>query len=399
MNERARIFKISGLCLSTYLVSYLVRNLLSVYTPHMLAAADITEAGAALFSSAYMLAYAVGQLLFGTAGDYVKPKYLVSGGLALAGLALTAVPLAGGTLWRTVFFAALGLGLSALRGPLVKVISENMEKNAARVSCLLLSTVSYAGTLCVGLFGVFLRWRTGFFAGAGLCFAFALAAFLLLTVFERRGTIALSCAPGERVSLRELFSVFTLPGFLPFLLISATVEIGGTAIEFWIPTYFNQNLGIGEELSGLLFSVIALLKALCPILCIPLLKPFRDRDDRLMRLCFLLAAVCFGLLLVVPGKWAGVALIFLSVLAFTFCSSVVWGIFIPSLGRYHKVSGANGLLDCTGYAVAAAANLCFSLIMEAFGWTGTVVLWSLIALAGAGWTLIETRRRALPDGT
>ena len=74
------------LCSVAYLAVYIARNILGAVTPKMTADAfsldyigDIT--------AIYLLAYACGQLINGTIGDWIKAKYMICIGLLSAGIA------------------------------------------------------------------------------------------------------------------------------------------------------------------------------------------------------------------------------------------------------------------------------------------------------------------------
>lgn len=69
-------------------------------------------------------------------------------------------------------------------------------------------------------------------------------------------------------------------------------------------------------------------------------------------------------------------------MAMSCSSSLLWSIYIPGLGKTGKVSSVNGVLDCTGYIAAAAANMLFVGIMGSVGWNAVFVLWSAIGMIG-----------------
>ena len=77
---------LGALCSISYFAVYVARNVLGAVTPDML------ESGMTLdyigrISAVYLVAYAIGQLINGAIGDYLKAKYMVSLGLLFAGVA------------------------------------------------------------------------------------------------------------------------------------------------------------------------------------------------------------------------------------------------------------------------------------------------------------------------
>ena len=79
--DMKKALKIGSVCIFTYLINYYIRKLLPVLSTDMIGSGAVTETLYALLSSTYMIAYAVGQLINGVIGDYIKPKYMVSLGL------------------------------------------------------------------------------------------------------------------------------------------------------------------------------------------------------------------------------------------------------------------------------------------------------------------------------
>lgn len=75
-------------------------------------------------------------------------------------------------------------------------------------------------------------------------------------------------------------------------------------------------------------------------------------------------------------------------------SALLWSIYIPGMGKTGKVSSINGILDCTGYIVAAICNFFFGLIAEHLNWMGVVLLWAAIAFVGMAATLFRKRKKA-----
>ena len=132
------------ICIATYMVNYYLRNLLSVMTPALLASGNYTEAHIGLLSSTYMVLYAAGQLVNGILGDRLSPKKMVLIGIITASVATVAFPLTPYPAVQFAYFAALGFGLSMLRGPLMKIISENTEPNQARTICVFFSFASFS---------------------------------------------------------------------------------------------------------------------------------------------------------------------------------------------------------------------------------------------------------------
>ena len=84
--EIKNAFIIGAISSLVYLACYFARNILSVVTPQIVADTKISFEFIGTISTANMFFYAGGQLINGIIGDKIKAKYLVGGGLVLAGL-------------------------------------------------------------------------------------------------------------------------------------------------------------------------------------------------------------------------------------------------------------------------------------------------------------------------
>ena len=385
--ELKNAFKIGFVCVFTYLACYYLRNVLGVFTPQMLETGLFDKQGIALLSSVYMISYAAWQLVNGTLGDYIKPKYMVFIGLMLSGTATTVFGFCQVTAVGIACFVALGIGLSMLRGPLTKVISENTLPQYARVICVALSFMSFFGSFVAGLFAVWMKWNTAFFVSGAISYSMAVFGFIFLTALEKRGVIRQAThIKGEKVKI-DVLGVFKIEKFPIFLIIGMVIEISATSINFWIPTYISEYLGFASNVSGVLFSVISFAKAFCLLFCIPVFKLFKENDVKLVRVMFIVATALFGVMFFVKNAWLNIVIFIVALMATSFATSTLWSIYIPSLGKTGKVSSANGVMDSTGYVAAAISNVLFATIMDNFGWSGIIITWGCVMLFGVIATL------------
>jgi sugar phosphate permease len=386
--------EIGFVCIFTYVINYVLRNLLGVLTPEMINSGICTKEYPALLTSVYMVTYAVGQLINGVLGDHIKPKYMVSGGLSLASVSMFLFYLIHRGTVGVIVFGTLGFGLSMMRGPLVKVISENTKPKHARICCVFLSFSSFAGPLIAGFAALIFDWKTVFLVASLTALAMAIFAFLALTWFEKCGMIV----PIQKATAKNgksnfnVFGLLKLPNFMVYMVVGMVVEIAAASINFWMPTYFNQHLAIGETTSNLLFSMISLLRALCPFLSLFIFRLFRERDVLIVRVAFSCATALFAIMFFVRDPVWNVALFTLGLMCSSVSSATLWSIYIPSLAKTGNVSGANGVLDCTGYAAAALLNLAIVPIMDAGGWGGVIFSWCAIMFIGAAITLFAQKR-------
>jgi len=371
---------VGAVSVGSYVVNYYLRNLLSVFTPQLLDTARFTVEHIGVLSSVYMLLYAVGQLINGFLGDRFPPKNMVLGGILLAGASTAAFPFVPQAHLQIVLFALLGFGLSMVRGPLMKIIAENVPPNAARTICVFFSFASFAGPLIASVFAMLFGWMTAFAVAGGIACCMGVISFTVLSVMERRGLLTYKTSKGE--GLGSITSVFKIDNFVFYMLVACLVEISGASISFWIPTYLTTHLGYAKDVANLVFSAISTLRSLMPFAALAIFRLTGERDVGMMRVGFSVTTVAFVLSAFVTHPIFNTVLLLIALLGMSCVSALLWSIYIPGLGKTGKVSSVNGILDCTGYAAAALANILFAAISSGIGWSGVSLVWA--AIGGIG---------------
>ncbi len=376
----------------SYLASYYTRNLLSVATPNMLETGGYTAEFIGLLSSVYFLVYAIGQLVNGLVGDMINPKYMISIGLVLTGGVVILFPFAPFAWVQVACFALMGVGLSMLRGPIMKMVSENLPKDYSRAICACLSAAAFAGPLVASVLAIVFRWSVMFTVAGCITLAIALVAFVVLSILERKGLFVFHS--GRTAGIRGYAQLFKMENFIFYVVVGGVVEIAASAITFWIPTYLTDALGFDTVTTNAVYSGIGLLKAFIPFLTLLIFKLVKERDIAMMRGGFLMAVLSFVCMMFVPGTWTKVIFLVIANVMIAICSSVLWSIYIPGLGKTGKVSSINGVINCTGYLCASVANTVFASLLG-LSWNGVIAIWC--GVAGVGLIAALSVRRKKQD--
>ena len=379
------------LCIATYLINYYLRNMLSVLSPQLYETQlfDATRVG--LLSSVYMILYAAGQLVNGFLGDFLSPKKIVTIGVSVSGLASIAFPFVHFEFLQVLCFAVLGFGLSMFRGPLMKIISENTEPNHARTICVFFSFASCAGPLIASMFALVNNWLWSFVAAGAFALIAAVAVFLVFSRMESKGLITYNITKSAGIS--SIFAVFKIERISFFLIITCVIEIVSTSVIFWVPTYLTSVLGFDNNTANLIYSVISVLRAIMPFVTLIIFRLIKEKDTPMLRVCFGLCAIMFVILMFVSNKWVNLVLFVVGLMAVAAASSLLWSIYIPSLGKTGRVSSINGVLDCTGYIAASIATFIVAAAMDSFGWNFVFTLWSLVVIIGLAATFFKYKKR------
>lgn len=371
---------VGSITIISYVANYFLRNMLGTLTPFILKSTSYTKEYLAMLSSLYMIAYAAGQLFNGVLGDFIKPKNMVLIGLIAAGAVSMVFPFVSYNIVHVMCFIVLGYGLSMVRGPLMKIISENMKPNQARITCVFFSFSSFAGPLIASLISMIFEWKTAFLAAGFLTAIIAISSYTSLTVLEKRSLI--SYKQMKSFKLSEMFGVFKIEGFAVYIIIACLVEIAATSISFWIPTFLNEYLSFNENKANMVFSVISLVRAIIPFVALWIYKLCGENEVVVMKMSYAVSVIAFAALLIVPKGIQTVVLLMIALAMNSLVSALLWSIYIPSLGKTGRVSSINGILDCTGYVAASAATSLFAQIVLKFSWKGLIAAWGIIPIIG-----------------
>lgn len=382
-----KAWRIGSFCIATYLASYVTRNILSVSTPEMIKEAFFTKEYTGLLSSICFIFYAAGQLINGFIGDRVHPKYMIIMGLGISSVSTFVIPIFDNRILHFTAFALIGFGLSMLRGPLMKVISENTAATHARMICTLFSMVGFAGPLIASILSIFFKWRAVFTATGVISVIITVLAVAAITTLEKRGEIRF--VPKYDKGIAGILNVFKLEDFIFYMLISAIGEIAGSSITFWIPTYTTEHLGFSNDAASTIYSVVSFSTLFTPFITLLIYEKLIRNGIKLALVMYVISAVFFIAVRFTAAPVLNVSMLIIAKVAAAAASSIVWSAYIPGLARSGKVSSANGVIDAAGYAMASLANVLFSTFVGRLGWGGIVNMWYIIMLIGAAVSFIK----------
>ena len=126
--------QLGSLCFFAYLAVYIAKNMLGAVAPAMIDA-GFSDDSIHIAKAVYFYTYAVGQLINGAIGDKIKAKYMLSFGLAMAGVSnfvfvqsnVLSENIGEMPVIAYVAYACTGFFLAMIYGPMTKVVSENTE--------------------------------------------------------------------------------------------------------------------------------------------------------------------------------------------------------------------------------------------------------------------------------
>lgn len=377
ISQKARhaIF-LGTLCSVSYLAVYIARNIIGAVTPKMIEG-GISFDYIGKVSAVYLVAYAIGQLINGTIGDWIKAKYMVAFGLMSAGVAnFVFAGLAGRTDLALVAYAWTGFSLSMIYGPITKVVAESTELKYATRCSLGYTFASFFGTPSAGLLATFLSWQATFRVSSIALITMAVVSFTFFTLFERRGIVKYRehAKEGERPKkdYRGLFKRH----IVKFALIAMITGIIRTSLVQVLSAYFCEHLNYSAEKATATLSVASFVICFTTFIAVFVYERL-GRNMHLSPLIFFsFSALCFGTLYFVPSDYPilSIVVMVMAIMSSGASATMLYSVYCPSLRDTGLVSGITGFLDFLSYIAAALASMAIPHIVGEIGWRNTLLI-------------------------
>ncbi len=383
LNQKARnAIMLGTLCTLSYLAVYVARNILGTVQPQIEAAGVFDKEILGTLSSIYFTCYACGQLVNGLIGNRVKAKYMMSFGLAFAGICTLLFPLLSESVFTTyTVYGATGFFLSMIYAPMTKVVAENTEPLHATRCALGYSFASYLGSPIAGVLAATLTWQGVFFASSSSLLIMAAACFISFLIFEKKGIVqygkfnaTTTSGGGCRVLLRHRIVKFTL--------IAVLTGIIRTTVVHWLTTYIVEHLGFDANTAALMYTVSTVAISASAFLAVFLYGRLGHNIHKTILLSFSASAISFLLVFLCKQPVLNVGFMVLAILATNCASTMLWSIYCPSLRDTGMVSSATGFLDFMSYMAAAASSRIFAGAVGSIGWSGLILVWCGLMVVG-----------------
>lgn len=370
------------MCSVAYLAVYIAKNALSAASPQIIQAGVFTTEQIGSMSSAYFIAYAIGQLINGAIGDRVKGKYMMSLGLLLSAVGILVLPYLEGKPGAAVtFYASSGFCLAMIYGPMTKLVSENVPSYASRCS-MGYTLASYLGSPVAGLLAASLTWRWVFLTSGGILVVMGIICLVVFTLYEKKGIIRYGQYRAKEKQSNGGIKLLIRRQIIRFTFVSVITGVVRTTVVFWLPTYLSSHLNFSPDTAALIFTVVTLAISGSVFLAVFAYEKLHRNMHRVLLIAFSCAAACFLALLFVQQSVANVVLLGLGILFSNSAASLMWSCYCPGLRDTGMVSGATGFLDFCSYMAASIASKLFANAVGTIGWSGLILVWCGLMLCG-----------------
>lgn len=382
ISQKARnaIF-LGTLCSVSYLAVYIARNILGAVTPKM------TEDGFSLdyigsVTAIYLLSYALGQLINGSIGDYIKAKYMICFGLFSAGVAnILFVQLSGMPNIAIIAYAWTGFSLSMIYGPMTKVVAESTELVYATRCSLGYTFASFFGSPVAGLLATFLSWQATFHVSSVALIAMAVISFIFFCLFERKGIVKYgSGKKGEKQ--KKDYKMLFKRSIIKFSCISMITGIIRTSLVAFLTAYFVEYLKFSTVESTSIFSTATLIISFTTFIAIFVYERLNKNMHLSPLIFFSVSAVFFVMTYFITHPLINIIFMIAAIMACNASATILWSVYCPSLRDTGLVSGITGFLDFLSYSAAALASLLIPKLVSFVGWRNLLLTAIALMLCG-----------------
>ena len=367
---------LGSLCFVSYLAVYVARNILGAVSPQLESGGVFFKEFIGSLSSVYFIAYACGQLINGLIGDRIKAKYMMSFGLALAGICNFLLPVvSGSTAAVYVTYGATGFFLSMIYAPMTKVVAESVDLVYATRCSLGYTVASFLGSPMAGVLAAMLSWQWVFGVSSALLITMGIICFVAFTVFEKKGIVRYGVAKQAQTASAGGIKVLLKRQIAKFTMVAVLTGIVRTSVVFWLTTYISEYLGFDSDTAALLYTVATLVISLSAFVSVFVYERIGRNMDMTLLLMFAASALSFLAVFIFKNAGVNLAFMVLAILAANGASTMLWSRYCPSLADTGMVSSATGFLDFMSYMAAAISSSIFANAVSGIGWSGLILVW------------------------
>ena len=400
---------IVALCSLVYFVSYFARKDFAAVMASMIAENVLTKSQGGFIGMGLFVAYGTGQLVSGYLGDKLRPRTLLTAGLATTMLANLAMPLLPNTALMIPVWAINGFAQAMLWPPIVRILADNLDHDRFVTANLIVTMAAHAATILLYLYVPlclqFMTWRAVFFT-ATVITAITLVIFALSMLFvtlDRPHTPRQKqAADGKAPERGGFFTLFLQAGLLPIFFAIIAMGFLRDGIESWLPTLYSEAFGRSASESILVAAILPVFSILSvtAITAAHRTRLFSNESRGAMLLFLSAALLCVPLAVLINFEQAAWRLVCL-VLAALICGTMhaINFLYISCLpGRFAahgKAATASGFCNAFTYVGAAASMYGIAAVAEWMGWSATAISWILVALLGAACSLLALRKYTL----
>ncbi|MCA0757059.1 MFS transporter [Paenibacillus sp. N4] len=375
------------LCCLVYFVSYMTRINYGVAISEIADSLRISNQLAGMAVIGGFVAYGIGQPVFGLIGDRVKPRYMITAGLAATAACNFVISFIDDIYGMTVVWCFNGFFQAMLWPPLVRIMAQTLSGDSYRKASVSIVTAASAGTIAVYLlvpFCIWLSgWRLAFIIPALIGLVMALVWFVGIKGFAVQEENAEEKAMQEAPAQVRMGALVMASGLLPIMLAVVLQGALRDGITTWMPTYMSDVYSFGNSISILSTAILPVFTILS-VSAASYVQRFARNELKSAAFIWGAGAAAAAGLTVVFASNAAVSLLLMAIL--TSCMHGVNLMLISQVpmhfAQFGRISTISGILNAFTYLGSAVSIYGIAAISDQYGWRLTIMIWSVIALMG-----------------
>ena len=390
------------LCFLCYSAAYAGRLNISAALPGVSELLAISDTKAGMFQTVFAAVYAVGQIVNGSLSDRINSKINIGLGLIISSVCNLAFAMSNSYTASVVIWALNGVGQSMIWTPVVKLISEYFSgEKRDRASFIMSITVIFGHLAAWGISGLtaaYLGVKISFIIPAFIMTAAAVYSIIELFVKHKNketsdGEKEIACSEITPVKPMSVGKMLSSTGLISLLLCCVCNGFVRDSIVTWTPTVLSS----GENSVTLQSTLLSLILPLFELVGIAAAKKsysITGSSARKANGIVLASSTVFSLILIFAYKN-----IFAAALMLALACAANYGVnpmlttFIPmEYDKAGRVGFVAGTVDCFIYLGSALAGVLTGAVSESAGWESVYILWTVVALAGAGLSFVSANR-------
>ena len=367
-----------------YFMSYLGRLNYSAVMSELIDT-YMTKSQAGWINTAFLVAYATGQLVNGQIAEKVSPRIMVALGTAGAGLCNILFMLTRSYMAWLIIRLFTGICMSMIWPSIFHAMVVLMQRDDKINYSVEISSSMAAGSLVSYVMNAaFLNWfdwRAGFIVPGVLLTAFGCAWFMLYDRLASKADVAeaeqAASVSHKAVSLKALIFAPCLAVAVFPVIMHGAIKDGVTA---WVPAYISEVFGASPAFSSLISVLLPLFNLMGTYMSRFMYKRCGENEFVSASVFFAVAAAGFCLMITLGMSALPVTMFcFALVTSCMMAANILLINLLPlrfeANGRTSTVSGG---LNAIAYGGSAAASAIIGIVSEAYGWHVMVLSWMII---------------------
>ena len=385
------------LCWIVYAIICMTKNAFGASMASIIGEGFLTKSLAGTVNASYYVFYGLAQLVFAGAVDKISPVKLINMALfgsiiSLAGFAVTDSYYVMLFLWSVA-----GLLQFAVWPAVIRILSEYLVP-AHRGKAMVYIAFAYCTGMLTnyGVASVILKisdWRMIF----KIFLVLILLTFVIWIVMAGKTVPVLETDISEKqvtdkkTDSKGLWKVLLSSGVAMLLIPACIRTMMDMGLKSWVPTMITESYGVSASFASALTTALLLVN-LFGIYIVRLVYPKHIKNEAIcFGLCFVIS-LPFTLLLLLTGKIPVVivAALLALVTTFMYAGHQLINVIIPSKFAHINLSGSvAAILNAIASFGIVAASFGYGYLAENFGWTVTIMSWSIMAAIAVVFALLS----------